>query len=239
MPVATNRLVTPNDGNPISFSVIADLPEIQEIITTNSVVNNVFEAVREIVEDGDPNTDISDILGIEKPIIEDDLGEGNVAIDVSPELIEDIIRIPNNGCPEDINIVRKWRAVDACGNRGTTCRQVIRFRDACDLRFATNNISTESSKQLEVKSHITHTSFPNPFKSITTVIIETTKASDRLVVEIFTIEGALVKTLHDNGAKANTSYKMPFDGTGLPFGLYMYRITNGDSIKTGKIIHTK
>lgn len=230
---------TPNNGNTFDFAVIALLPEIQEIIATNTDVTNVFEAVRKIVEDGDPDTDISDILGVEKPTTEDDLGEGNVAIDIVPELIGDTIKTPKNGCPEDMNIVRRWRAIDACGNRGAICRQVIRIRNVCHTASLSTSTNTEASKQLGGTSRITHTTFPNPFKYITTVTLKTTKASDRLVAQVFTINGKLVKTLYDNGVKANTSYKLQFNATGLPFGLYVYQITTSDTIEFGKIIHIK
>ena len=68
------------------------------------------------------------------------------------------------------------------------------------------------------------TSLPNPTKGISQVVFSAARTSASRV-EIFDMSGRSIATLFDGLAQEGLSYKLDFDGTYLPNGIYVYRLT--------------
>lgn len=79
--------------------------------------------------------------------------------------------------------------------------------------------------------------YPNPFNPSTTISFDIPKRSQvRLVV--YDVLGREVKTLVD-GDKPAGSYQVTFDASGLPSGVYFYRLTSGSFAATKKLMVVK
>ena len=79
--------------------------------------------------------------------------------------------------------------------------------------------------------------YPNPFKERTTIkFCVPDKMKIRL--EVFDTDGNKVKTLVDEIKEAGT-YKVEFDASKLPSGIYFYRLQAGDYIETKKMVLMK
>lgn len=68
--------------------------------------------------------------------------------------------------------------------------------------------------------------YPNPFNPATTIEFSLTTAG-QAELAVFDVLGRKVVTLVDEAMPAGT-YRVRFDGEGLPSGLYVYRLTAGD-----------
>ncbi len=79
--------------------------------------------------------------------------------------------------------------------------------------------------------------YPNPFNPSTTVSYDIPTPSHVRIV-IYDILGREVKTLVDE-TKTPGSYHMTFDASGLPSGLYFYRLTAGNFVETKKLMLMK
>lgn len=89
--------------------------------------------------------------------------------------------------------------------------------------------------------------YPNPFNPATTIRFQlppTGQAANRLVtLKIYDITGRLVKTLLRESLPAGY-YTVPWDGTGergegVAGGVYLYRLSAGDYVKTRKMLLVK
>jgi len=78
---------------------------------------------------------------------------------------------------------------------------------------------------------------PNPFNPSTALSYELRDASF-VKLAIYDISGRLVATLMDGWREAGV-HEVTFDGTELPSGIYLYRITTGTESETGKMILLK
>ena len=91
-----------------------------------------------------------------------------------------------------------------------------------------NNIS-EASEEVRVSV------FPNPFRQL--VNIRFTPESDkRAILELYDINGALVKTLLNKQVKANQSYQVEYMPGESQAQVLLYRLTLGNKVIQGKII---
>jgi hypothetical protein len=70
-----------------------------------------------------------------------------------------------------------------------------------------------------------NSNFQNPFESATDISFTTTVPGS-VTLEVFNIEGKVVKTLINSEMEPG-SYTIRFDGTGLPSGIYYYRMKSG------------
>ncbi len=75
--------------------------------------------------------------------------------------------------------------------------------------------------------------FPNPFNP-STVIHLNLPADGFVNLSIYDLHGCLVTELLD-GYRRKGAYEIPFDGTGLPSGIYYYRLKTDTYVKTGKL----
>ena len=74
--------------------------------------------------------------------------------------------------------------------------------------------------------------YPNPANNELNVKLLMTKFSDA-VVELYDIQGQLVKSSVVNSSVINKSFSM--DVADLPHGIYTVRVTNGDEVSTSKV----
>jgi hypothetical protein len=58
---------------------------------------------------------------------------------------------------------------------------------------------------------------------------------DHVVLEVFDMSGKRIHTLYEGEVNKQQEYKVQFDGTGLPSGLYIYRMTTNTEVYTGKM----
>jgi hypothetical protein len=80
--------------------------------------------------------------------------------------------------------------------------------------------------------------YPNPFNDKTTVefILPT---DNNVTLDVYDITGKWVQRLYNDPVYKNQEYKAEFDGTALPAGIYIYRMTTNEDVFTGKMILNK
>ena len=78
---------------------------------------------------------------------------------------------------------------------------------------------------------------PNPFNPATEIGFSIPRASD-LTLEIFNALGQKVVTLVDEKRETG-SYRVTWDGTGFPSGIYFYRLATMGFIETRKMMLMK
>ncbi len=81
----------------------------------------------------------------------------------------------------------------------------------------------------------TITSNPNPTTGPSQVVFNTPSAG-KTTVEVFDMNGRNVKTLFNQMANANQEYRLDYDGSDLPNGVYIYRLTSSDGVKIQKFM---
>ncbi len=68
-------------------------------------------------------------------------------------------------------------------------------------------------------------SYPNPTNGISNTVFITARTG-RTTVAVYDMNGRSVATLFNQEAQAGKEYRLNFDGTDLPNGVYIYRLTN-------------
>jgi hypothetical protein len=76
--------------------------------------------------------------------------------------------------------------------------------------------------------------YPNPFNPSTVLRFGLPRASD-VSLEVYDVTGRLVITLIDGVVPAGRM-SLVFDGSGLPSGVYLYRLTTGPYVHTRKMV---
>ena len=79
--------------------------------------------------------------------------------------------------------------------------------------------------------------FPNPFNP-STVISYQLPISGKVSIKVYDILGREIVTLI-NEEKPAGNYKVEFDGTALPSGIYFYRLQAGEFVEAKKMILLK
>ena len=79
--------------------------------------------------------------------------------------------------------------------------------------------------------------YPNPFNPSTTIKYQIPELSF-VTLKVYDVLGIEVATLI-NGEKPVGSYEVEFDGTGLPSGVYFYRLKTGSYFQTRKMVLLK
>ncbi|MCZ6701492.1 MAG: T9SS type A sorting domain-containing protein [Ignavibacteria bacterium] len=91
--------------------------------------------------------------------------------------------------------------------------------------------------QGELEEFIINQNFPNPFNPTTQISIEVLVDSNFEIV-VYSLEGKEVDVLH-NGYLANGTYQFKFDGSELPSGIYLYKVSSPNFSRTKKMILAK
>ncbi len=82
-----------------------------------------------------------------------------------------------------------------------------------------------------------HQNYPNPFNPISTIRFDLSKAA-RVELKVYNTLGQEVATLVD-GPKSTGSYSIPFDASGLPSGVYIYRLSANGISESRKMVLLK
>ena len=76
---------------------------------------------------------------------------------------------------------------------------------------------------------------PNPTSGINTVSF-TAKEEARYTLEVYDMQGRSVQTIFDQITEQGLPYRVIFDGTFLPNGVYIYRLTTGSAVEVAKFM---
>jgi len=87
------------------------------------------------------------------------------------------------------------------------------------------------------QDYMLYQNYPNPFNPTTTITFAITKAT-RVELKVFDLMGRVVKTLVDEKMPAG-KHKVVFDATGLPSGVYYYRLRADGRVFTRKMMLVK
>ena len=83
---------------------------------------------------------------------------------------------------------------------------------------------TDDAQIVEETAQNTLSSFPNPTSGPSQAVF-VTSTTNRATLEVYDINGRSVATLFNQVANAGQEYRVEFDGTGFPNGIYVYRLT--------------
>jgi GMP synthase-like glutamine amidotransferase len=86
-------------------------------------------------------------------------------------------------------------------------------------------------------SALLHQNFPNPFNPVTTIQYEL-PARTHVLLKVFNVLGEDVATLVE-GEQAAGTFKATWDASGVPSGVYFYRLTAGKYVETKKMVLTR
>jgi hypothetical protein len=83
-----------------------------------------------------------------------------------------------------------------------------------------------------------HRAYPNPFNPTTNIRFDLPEAG-MVALEVFDIKGCRVGVGLDPTRLDAGNHEITFDGTGLPSGVYLYRLTAGKNVASGKLVLLK
>jgi len=106
------------------------------------------------------------------------------------------------------------------------------------LLIGSKSFIEEKNKEFPQREYELCQNYPNPFNP-RTVIRFSLLEENSVTIKIYSILGELVKTLIDNKKYEIGTYEIEFDATGIPSGIYFYRINAGKLNETKKMILLK
>jgi hypothetical protein len=95
--------------------------------------------------------------------------------------------------------------------------------------------STKSPDPTKIKFLKAPIVYPNPFITNTNIQF-TASESGNTTVELYNISGAKVRTLFSGNVIQGQIYNVKAGDPGLPKGIYIYKLSNGNQKSTGRII---
>ena len=113
----------------------------------------------------------------------------------------------------------------AVGSSGT----IISTRD--------NTSSVSSEQSFTPREYQLFQNYPNPFNPATKIRYEIVDRS-YVTLKVYDVLGNDIAILVNEEKPAGT-YEVEFDGTGLPSGIYIYRLQAGDFVDSKKMILLK
>ncbi|MEX0737446.1 MAG: T9SS type A sorting domain-containing protein [Bacteroidota bacterium] len=84
-----------------------------------------------------------------------------------------------------------------------------------------------------ISSHRLHQNFPNPFNP-TTLIRFQLPQEQQVTIRVYDLLGREVRTLF-NGIQRGGEHQVLFDASGLPTGVYVYRLVAGEYVESRKM----
>jgi hypothetical protein len=111
------------------------------------------------------------------------------------------------------------------------------FYKLLDVDFS-GNITEHPVKEITLPNEYSLSqNYPNPFNPTTTIEFSL-RQDGRTVLEVFNILGQVVATLVNGELKAG-AYQVQFNASGLPSGLYFYRLRSGAFVSIKKMMLLK
>lgn len=98
--------------------------------------------------------------------------------------------------------------------------------------------SIDPSNYSQAKEIILHQNYPNPFNPSTTITYSVSGKKQKMKLSVYNVLGQEVAVLVNEEQRAG-NYKVIFDGSNLPSGLYVIIMQYGSSIKTIKSVLIK
>ncbi|MEJ2196034.1 MAG: T9SS type A sorting domain-containing protein [Ignavibacteriaceae bacterium] len=86
--------------------------------------------------------------------------------------------------------------------------------------------------QAEIQEFILGQNFPNPFNPSTLISVEVLEASEFEIV-VYGLEGQEIEVLF-KGYLTQGEYQFKFDGSDIPSGIYLYKISSPNFNQTKK-----
>jgi len=80
--------------------------------------------------------------------------------------------------------------------------------------------------------------FPNPSSGLSIVSFEL-PTTERATLELYNMNGQVVATIFNQMANADQEYRFDFNASGLPEGVYIYRLTTQNNVEISKFILSK
>jgi len=105
------------------------------------------------------------------------------------------------------------------------------------LKMALATAIEDEYKTIKLNSLQLYKNYPNPFNPQTTISYEISY-DDRVKVDIFNINGCLISTLV-NDFQSSGIHSVKWNPENQTSGIYIYRVTAGNKIKSGKMILLK
>jgi hypothetical protein len=105
------------------------------------------------------------------------------------------------------------------------------------IQLAPGGIEIEFEENIEIRDYILFQNYPNPFNPTTTIKYEIPGPSF-VTLKVYDVLGNIVTTLI-NGEKLSGTYEVKFNATGLPGGIYFYRMNNNGFSLVKKMILIK
>ncbi|MGB9695854.1 MAG: SBBP repeat-containing protein [Ignavibacteria bacterium] len=111
------------------------------------------------------------------------------------------------------------------------------YGDAYILKFQSLTVNIQQTSNAFPESFKLYQNYPNPFNPITNIEFDVPK-NTYVVIEVFDINGRKISTLVDEFLNGRT-YRVKFDGQGLPSGIYFYTMTANNFMQTKKMLLLK
>ncbi len=102
-----------------------------------------------------------------------------------------------------------------------------------NLNDTHKNRIKETINAVEVRAVLA--SQPNPTEGLSTVSF-TADYRTRATIEVFDMSGRAVATLFNAGVEAGVEYRAQFNGSALPNGVYIYRLTTDAEVVMEKFM---
>ncbi|MCX6641510.1 MAG: T9SS type A sorting domain-containing protein [bacterium] len=103
--------------------------------------------------------------------------------------------------------------------------------------FATTDVGATHASPLQSENFVLLGAYPNPFNPTTTIRYEL-RAASGVTLEVFNVEGRVVGVQHVEPLQSG-AHEITFDGSGLPSGVYLYKLEAGEFTATQKMVLMK
>ena len=121
----------------------------------------------------------------------------------------------------------------------------VKNTTTASIAMANSPISDQNSgKTLVLKEptfdrKISLSAYPNPFAKTATVIFTLPADEQRVILDVYDLKGSRIKRMYEGKADANQTLKFEFDGSNLPTGVYLLRLSTSKNVENFKIIMTE
>jgi hypothetical protein len=104
--------------------------------------------------------------------------------------------------------------------------------------FSNGKVLAEDSELNTITNETYIRNYPNPFSSKTTLLFILPQ-NDQVRLEVYDLASKLITTLYNGEVNSKQEYTVEFDGTSIPSGIYIYKMTTNEEVFTGKMILNK